>query len=200
MKNFIQSQWTKYKSRKSKAGIVIDFLFLLLFMAMIHPATRTNIKSFVIRHTMRSPQESENKTHLKIQDYDWRYRDLQGQVQHFAALKGEVIFLNLWATWCPPCIAEFASIDALYQAYNKQVNFVLISNEEASSIRAFLEKKQYHIPSYTYMDEMPTILSSKSIPATYIISKSGKIVVNKKGAAQWNSDQTKALLDKLIAE
>ncbi|GAF05375.1 TlpA family protein disulfide reductase [Saccharicrinis fermentans] len=200
MKNFIQLQWNKYKSRKSKAGIVLDFLFLLLLIAMINPTTRTSIKSFVIRHTMSSPKESKNKTQLGQQDYDWRYRDLQGQTQHFADLKGKVIFLNLWATWCPPCVAELGSIDALYQQYHNQVEFVLISNEKSSTIQAFFEKKGYHIPAHTYMDEIPRLLYSKSIPATYIISKKGEVVVNKKGAAQWDSDKSKALLEKLIAE
>ncbi|MGQ1785196.1 MULTISPECIES: TlpA family protein disulfide reductase [unclassified Saccharicrinis] len=200
MENFLKTQWNKYKARKTKAGIVIDFLFLFLFIAMINPPTRKTISSFVIRYTMSSPKESSNKTQLTDKDYDWRYRDLQGQTKHFADLKGKVVFLNLWATWCPPCVAELGSIDALYKEYKDKVEFVLVSNEDGSKIKSFLEKKGYTISSNTYMDEIPKLLYSNSIPATYVISKNGELVVRKKGAAKWDSDKSKALLDKLITE
>ncbi len=200
MEIFLKQQWNKYKARKTTAGIVIDFMFLVLFIAMINPPTRKTISSFVIRHTMTSPKESTNKVKLSDDDYNWRYRDLQGQTKNFADLKNKVIFLNLWATWCPPCVAEFSSIDDLHKTYGDKIEFVLLSNEESVKIKTFLDKKGYTIKSYTYMDEIPKLLYSSSIPATYIISKSGELVVSKKGAAKWNSDKSKELLDKLIAE
>lgn len=200
MENFFKTQWNKYKARKTKAGIILDFLFLALFIAMINPPTRKVISSFVIRYTMTSPKESSNRTQLSDSDYDWRYRSLDGQTKSFADLKGQVIFLNFWATWCPPCIAEFGSIEELYKKYGDKVEFVLISSDNDKKIKDFLAQKNYSISSNMFMDKIPELLYSQSIPTTYLISKKGELVVKKKGAAQWNSDKTKALLDKLIAE
>jgi len=200
MENFLKKQWQKYRARKTKAGIVIDFLILALFIAMINPSSRITINSFVIKYTMRSPKESSQKDRLLASDFDWRYRNLQGQTKNFKDLKGKVIFLNFWATWCPPCVAEFSSIDDLYKEYKDKVEFVLLSNEDNQKVKAFLAKKGYSISSNTYMDEIPKVFYSESIPATYVISKKGELVVSKKGAAKWNSEKSKALLDKLIAE
>ena len=47
----------------------------------------------------------------------------------FCRLKGKGCFSNYWATWCPPCVAEFSAIDQLYQQYKNDVAFVLLSNE-----------------------------------------------------------------------
>ena len=200
MNNFLKTQWNKYKARKTKAGIILDFLFLVLFIAMINPPTRKTISSFVIRYTMSSPKESDKRVSLTDEDYQWRYLDKEGQTKKFADLKGKVVFVNLWATWCGPCVAEFSAINELYKAYGDKIEFVLLSNEELAVVDAFLSKKGYVVPSYRYLDEIPELLYSQSIPTTYIISKSGELVVQKKGAAKWNSTSTKELLDKLIEE
>ena len=200
MESFLKQQWKKYRARKTKAGIVIDFLFLALFIAMINPPTRKTISSFVIKYTMVSPKEASNKVQLTENDYKWHYQDLNGQNEYFSNLKGKVIFLNSWATWCPSCVAEFSSINELYNEYKDKVEFVLISNEDASIVKDFLTKKEYSVSSFTKMDKLPELFYSESIPATYIISKNGELVVKKLGAAKWNSTKSKELLDKLIAE
>ncbi|TLX73057.1 TlpA family protein disulfide reductase [Labilibacter sediminis] len=200
MSNFFSEQWKKYSARKTKAGIVIDFLFLLLFLAMLHPVSRHKISSFVIRYTMTSPKEIKDKQILSDSDYSWHYTNSAKEEKHFSELKGKVILLNFWATWCPPCVAEFPAIQELYNEYGDKIEFVLISSEEQEAINQFLDKKGYTIPTYTLADKIPGILSTNSLPTTFLISKKGEIVLNKKGAAKWNSDKVKSLLDKLIAE
>ncbi|SMO69968.1 Thiol-disulfide isomerase or thioredoxin [Saccharicrinis carchari] len=200
MSSFIKAQWNKYKARKTKAGIIIDFMLLALFIAMINPSTRKTISSFVIRYTMLSPTESDEGIRLTKEDYQWRYLNSEGQIKKFSDLKGKVVFLNLWATWCGPCIAEFPAINELYKEYGEEVEFVLLSNEDLSVVQKFLAKKDYAVPSYHYLDELPQLLYSQSIPATYIISKNGELVVQKIGAAKWNSASFKELLHKLIEE
>ena len=200
MENFFKTQWQKYKARKTKAGIVIDFLFLALFVAVLNPVTGPSIKAFFVKQTMRSVSESDERIKLSDKDYEWRYLDLEGKPKSFSDLKGKVVFLNLWATWCPPCVAEFGDIDELYKSYKDKVEFVLISSDEVSKIMAFLDKKGYAISSNIYVEQLPSVFQSKTIPATFIISKNGELVVKKKGAAKWNGEKSRALLDKLIAE
>lgn len=200
MKFFLKDQWKKYTKRKTKAGIVLDFLFLILFILLIIPSTRLPISSFVIRYTMSSPKEETDKVTLRENDYNWQYSDLNQETYSFSDLKEKVVFLNFWATWCPPCVAEFAAIDQLYLNYKNDVAFVLLSNETKEKIENFVNNKNYEVPVYKMIERAPDVLSSNQYPHTVIISKTGEIVVKKDGAADWNSDQFKTLLDKLIAE
>lgn len=201
MSKFLKEQWKKYCARKTKVGIVIDFLLLLLFLAMLHPVSRHRINSFVIQYTMTSPEEVTEKKVLATNDYNWSYTNFAGKTQHFSNLKGDVVFLNFWATWCPPCVAEFSAIQELYEEYGDKIKFVLINNsDEYKEIKGFLENNGYNVPVYSSVDRLPSILSTKSLPTTFLISKKGEIILNKKGAAKWNSDKVKNLLDKLIAE
>ncbi len=200
MKEFLKIQWQKYKARKTKAGIVIDFLFLVLFIAMIHPTSRKTISSFVIRYTLTAPEKSESEYQTSEKDYAWKYKDLNGNEKSFMDLKGKVIFLNFWATWCPPCVAEFPAIQSLYNDYSEKIEFVLISNEADSVVSQFIKDKEYSIPVYLAVSGLPQSFHSGAFPTTYVISKSGKIVFSKKGAANWNDNKVKELLDKLIEE
>ena len=150
MSSFLNEQWKKYSARKTKAGIVLDFLFLLLFLAMLHPVSRHRISSFVIRYTMTSPKEIEDKTILSDQDYDWQYTNSAKEEKQFSDLKGKVVFLNFWATWCPPCVAEFPAIQELYNEYGHRIEFVLISSEEQEVVQKFFDKKRLlHTGIYT---------------------------------------------------
>ncbi len=200
MKFFLKDQWGKYTQRKTKAGIVLDFLFLILFVLLIIPSTRLPITSFVIRYTMSSPSEEPERVVLEESDYNWKYYSLDDEAQSFSDLKGKVVFLNFWATWCPPCVAEFSAIDELYSEFKDEVAFVLLSNEATEKIQAFINNKNYTVPVYKQTERAPGILSSNQYPHTVIISKKGEIVVKKDGAADWHSEKFKALLDKLITE
>jgi len=111
-----------------------------------------------------------------------------------------VVVVNFWATWCPPCVAELPSLVKLYADYGDNVRFVLVNNEQPQKVSEFLKKKNYSVPVYFEKSRTPEVLRSKSIPATYILNKSGKIVVDEKGAANWDSESTRNLLDQLLEE
>ena len=77
---------------------------------------------------------------------------------------------------------------------------LFIANDEPLKVDEFLEKRDYELPVYFQLAKAPEELKSNSLPTTYIIDTSGKIIVNKKGAADWNSGKVRDLLDKLLAQ
>ena len=136
----------------------------------------------------------------KLDNYSWTLTDIHGNSKNFNSYRNKVVVVNLWATWCPPCVAEMPSFSKLYEDYGDKVDFFFVANDKKDKVTAFLQKKGYEFPVYFEKSRGPELLSSNSIPATFILNKSGEIVVDERGVADWNSDSTRALLDTLIAE
>ena len=119
----------------------------------------------------------------------------------FNQLKGMVIFVNFWATWCPPCRAEMPMIQELYNEYKDKIEFVFVTSESWETVEKFYKANEYKLPTYNSVSTPPkTFTETNSIPATYLIDKEGNILISKTGAANWSSDKVKKLLDKLLLE
>lgn len=150
--------------------------------------------------TVISPSTVDKDEQTRLKNYNWNLVDLEGKSTNLQSKQGEVILVNVWATWCPPCVAELPGFVELYSDYKNKVEFAFVANDEKQKVEAFLKKKGYDLPVYFQASATPKELESSSIPVTYIIDKKGNVVVDKTGAANWNSDKTRSLLDKLISE
>lgn len=119
------------------------------------------------------------------------YTNKAGKTASTADLKGKIIFINFWASWCPPCQAEMPSIDALYKKLEKDDRFVfLFINEDDDKQKAknYIEKHQYSIPLYSRSGNIPNEIFSGSLPTTIVINKEGKIVLKHEGMAGYDTD------------
>jgi len=177
--------------KKHKSNII--FIIVIVFIMM--PTT----KEWLIKTMSFSP--SVNTEEIVLKDYQWSLKAINGELLNFSELKGKVVFVNFWATWCAPCRAEMPAIQALYTKYKDDVAFVFISQESKAEVLPFMEKYNYNLPIYSAATRIPNKLNtSNSIPNTYVISKKGKIVIHKTGAANWDSKATYKIMDTLIAE
>ncbi|WP_266206197.1 TlpA family protein disulfide reductase [Pontibacter kalidii] len=126
--------------------------------------------------------------------------DLQGKQVNFESLKGKVVFLNIWATWCPPCIAEMPNIQKLYEKIGSdKIAFVMLSVDEGGmeKVKKFIAKKKYTFPVYMPASQFPQEFYSTAIPTTFIISPDGKIVAKQEGMADYDTPEVVAFLQKL---
>jgi len=189
-----------YFKKKSWFGIITDILFVVLVALLVNPGTRTEVSSFFIKMTSLPPSTLDAKEQFEISDNtkNWKVYDLQGNEHLFLELNQKPVFLNLWATWCPPCIAELPSIQELHKDYGDKISFILLSNESPDVVKAFAEKKGYSKLDFYYSNTTPSDFASQSIPTTFVISTEGKVVINKKGAARWSSGKMENLLNSLI--
>jgi thiol-disulfide isomerase/thioredoxin len=192
--------WNRYRQNKRWWSILLDFLFLVLIIAMLVPSTRKPLSAFVVRQTLLSPRESSKTIFLDDEDWAFQLVDYDGNVMDLSQLRGKPIFINFWATWCPPCIAELPSIQKLHDRYHDEVNFVFISNESPEDVIRFMDKKGYSFPLYAIAGPVPEAFETSTIPATFLISKGGRLVLYKTGAAKWDSRKMLKLMDRLIAE
>ncbi len=177
-----------------------NILFIILIILLLVPQTRKPIQVGLNRMISFSPSKIAEDERDTLESYNWNLVDLNGEPVNFKSSIGKVAVVNLWATWCPPCIAEMPSFQKLYDQYGDRVDFYFVSTEEAAKLQQFLNKKHYRLPVYQPLDMAPQKLQSRSLPTTIVISKKGKIAVNKKGSANWNDSGFKELLDQLLAE
>ena len=121
-------------------------------------------------------------------DFDWTIRTLDGEVVPFASFRGRVIFINVWASWCPPCVAELAGIERLRDALaDTDVAFVLLSPEGPEPVERFLRAYGYRsLPVYLEHAPLPDAFGLEALPTTYIVDRSGAIVLRHRGAADWD--------------
>ncbi len=156
------------------------------------------IQVFIQRLVSFSPSEMSEDEREKIQDYDWTLLQLNTEEVNFSQSKGKVAIVNFWATWCPPCVAEMPSFQKLYDAYGDKVDFYFVTSEKAEKVEKFMVKNGYTLPVYLQAFKAPKELESNALPTSYLISKSGEIIINEEGAANWNSDKMRTLLDQLL--
>jgi peroxiredoxin len=125
--------------------------------------------------------------------------------KRLADYRGQVLMINVWATWCLPCRVEMPSIEALNKAYApKGLKIVAVSIDDPgtdSTIRAFV--KQYGLTFEVLHDAQGRISDSYDItgyPETFIVGRDGIIRKKLMSASDWNSPEARALVDRLLSE
>ncbi|MGB8450960.1 MAG: cytochrome c biogenesis protein CcdA [Anaerocolumna sp.] len=151
--------------------------------------TDTGVSEDEATETTDNTDESQEETAV-IPAFDFTLTDQYGNEHTLSDYKGKVVFLNFWATWCPPCKEEIPHIEELYKEYNlnaDDVVFIGVTNpkseaypnnqdEKKDDIISFLETNEYTFP--TLFDETGEIFNKYNItafPTTFMIDKEGNI-------------------------
>ena len=131
---------------------------------------------------------------------NWKFHELDGEEIELGKLKGKVIFINIWATWCMPCIYEMQSIQKLYDTFkNEEVTFLIASNENKEIVKKLYEDKKYTFPVHLIDRVLPQQFQSPIIPSTYIIDRKGMIALRHSGAVDWNQQSVHKYINSLLA-
>jgi thiol-disulfide isomerase/thioredoxin len=135
-------------------------------------------------------------------NFDWTLRDLNDAQVSFAQFRGRPILLNLWATWCPPCVEEMptlARLAALPQLKEKNVAVVCVSVDESpEQLRRFVQGKDWGM-TILRATSTPLVFQAEGIPATFVIAPDGRVVASQIGSAQWDHPSVVAFLEKIAA-
>ncbi|PVW12818.1 thioredoxin [Marixanthomonas spongiae] len=146
----------------------------------------------------QSIQEEPVSSNLTKVDYNLIFTDRDGNTRSLEEFKGKVIFLNFWATWCPPCIAEMPSIDSLHEEMGDEVAFVLLSfDDDFEKAKAFDKRKGYNLPIYAPASNLPQMFQSSALPTTYVIDAKGNLALTHKGMADYSDPEFKKFLESL---
>ncbi len=136
---------------------------------------------------------------------DFKLEDaFSGETISLARLKGKVIFLNVWATWCGPCREEMPSMETLYDELKNNKDFVMLAVSQdtkgKSAVVSYVEKNGYHFK--ILLDPENKVGESygvSGVPETFIIDRKGRIVAHHMGAFDWSRPDVKEALQQLLA-
>jgi peroxiredoxin len=133
---------------------------------------------------------------------DFHLNDLAGKPVSLSQFRGRVVFLNLWATWCPPCREEMPSIEALHRAFKSDPNFTVLAVSEDAETKP--------VPNYIKSNKFDfTVLLDPSnsvgeaygvsgLPESFVIGRDGRIVAHHVGPYDWGNADLRSALQDLI--
>ena len=138
---------------------------------------------------------------------DYVFRDAHGTAVRFAAFRGKVAVVNLWAMWCAPCRQEMPTLAALARRYSDREDMIVVpvnvdaTPEGVAQAKAFLDE---HRPLPFYGDtrfQLPFEFPGKGkMPQTILLDREGRIRAALSGEADWDGPEVRALIDALLAE
>lgn len=131
------------------------------------------------------------------------FKSAEGELIDLSRQRGKVVFINFWATWCPPCIAEMPSIQKLYTAFkdNEQVRFLMVDvdNKPERSLK-FMDKGNYSLPVYTPASPISPSLLGGAIPTTLVLNKKGEVVFKHEGMGDYSGEEFQSFIRELAAK
>ncbi len=185
-------------NKKKIAGNIV-FYGLLLFLVF-----STDARAWLLQQIVRSGlfnAEIKKEAPANVAPVAFSFYTADGKLVSTSDLKGKVVFINFWATWCPPCRAEMPSLQALYDQFKNDNRFVfLFINEDEDKAKAvrYLQKEGHTFPLITRAGAVPAEVYSGTLPTTVVLDKEGRVAYKKDGIANYNTQKFKKLLQSLL--
>lgn len=151
---------------------------------------------------------------LDFPGFDWKsspstapgisFSDAGGNSLDLESFEGRVVLMNIWATWCPPCVHEMPSLDRLEAELGGsdfEVVALSVDREGREAVEPFFEELSLEHLSI-YLDppaEVTRAFNTRGLPTTVLIDRQGRWVGTYEGAMDWDADDVVALMEELIA-
>lgn len=165
---------------------------LTSFVLLSHIVSQTQSHS-----SLDSPKPRESESPDRT-DFKWNMKTPDGKDFSLASVKGKVLLVNLWASWCGPCKEEMPSLQSLYDKTGHEIVFVLVTDEDPATVTEYFRANKYTMPVYI-SDEVPdTFNQVNGIPVTFIIAPDGRVAYQHIGATNWDTDEVIDFLYQLI--
>ncbi len=189
------------KHFKSNIGFIISMI--LLATVAFSPDAKSFILKGLIKTGLYQPDFKGAGIESKLIAPPAIFRSADGAQIDIAHSRGKVIFLNFWAEWCPPCLAEMPSINNLAAHFRNEEGIIFLmanADGELKSSEAFFKKNNFNLSAFIPAGILPKEIFQGSLPTTIIINKDGEIVYQHEGIADYSSEETKDLIKRLLSE
>ncbi|KPH14676.1 TlpA disulfide reductase family protein [Chryseobacterium sp. ERMR1:04] len=177
------------KFLKQKRNIFILCAALISFGIKANQPSINDFKSPNHSHKVENPTNE-----------DLVFMGENGKKVSLKELKGKVVFVNLWATWCGPCVEEMPTINNLKNKFNGNSNIVFVLLDVEGNIaksKKFMKGKNYDLPVYIAGKKIPSEYFQGAIPTTLIFNKNGELEANIKGGTDFDRPEVYEFLKNL---
>lgn len=192
-------------NRKLKKNLIEYGIMGVIFAVIFATGTQAEVFGFLQRGLLEvglmKPDVEEAKTSSPTHrnpdaDFNLQLRNAEGELVSLEEYRGKVIFLNIWATWCPPCVAEMPGINKLYKEVEQEgIVFLMVSvDQDFQKAVNYSRKKGYSFEVFSPAGGLPASYSSESIPTTYVIDTEGKLVLTHIGMGDYDNEEFKEFL------
>lgn len=195
-------------TRKMKKNLieygVLATVLLTLFLTGLHTEVfgflqRGLLATGIMNPDVREEVNAVNPVEYPKADFNLNLIDSKGDKVSLQQFKGKVIFINVWATWCPPCIAEMPGINKLFNdVKDEDIVFLMLSvDQDFEKAKRFNEKKGFSFEVYKLDGAIPEMYYTETIPTTFVISAEGELALRHEGMADYNTKEFKEFLESL---
>ena len=167
-------------------NLIIILITLVLAISCTEKATNKSERT--VLESLTIEDRTEDKKEAEINFADVTFATLDGQTVAIGDYKGQRILVNLWATWCGPCIREMPSLNRAYNILkDENYAFLVASNEDINKIKGFAEATGFDFP-IVKADDMFQPFDIRVIPTTMIFDTEGNLVTTMTGGLEWDAD------------
>lgn len=177
-------------------------LIVFLVLMLVSPGAKSWVlQKLVSTGLFRAHIQQEGVSGVTTTETAFRFVNEKGAVNATDSLHGKVVFINFWASWCPPCRAEMPSLQRLYERFKNDNRIVfLFMNEDDDKAKAiaFLRENNYSFPILSSTGPVGASVFNGTLPTTVVMDKTGKLVMKHSGMADYDSDAFLAQLKALF--
>jgi len=177
---------------------------MILFLTQTAPGAvvRGYLQSAVLWAGLFRPNVESRDTTLPMARLDIPVTRLDGTKASLQPLEGKVVFLNVWASWCAPCMAEMPFIERLYNGISdERIAFAMLSVDDSREAAGHLiSRRGYTFPVYFLDGPLPAPYSRAIVPSTYVIDAGGRLAMIHTGMANYDSERFRAYLSDLASD
>ena len=197
------------------AGMAICIVFLLYKFNEVNNDLKKykeyykDLSVMYLNEVIEAPKlEPPSAQDMKVTTIDYdsnvlQFSDLENNIFTIQDFKGKNLFINYWATWCNPCLAEMPYMVELYENYKDEedIIFLYFSREKLEIIKNYIPKDEslQQLPIYKIITD-DEFFATSGIPTTFIINSDGEVKVKGLGSAFWNDESVFKFIDNLIGK
>lgn len=188
--------------RKNGTTTILTVLFIIILVNKDAKAwlMRQVASTGILNSSISESKETQN-TSAKVSYAGLMLKNEDGTIISESALQNKVVFINFWASWCPPCRAEFPSVQKMYDQYRDNPDMVFLTvnlDDNVALGKSYLKEKGFTVPFIVPAGNIPDVLYSGSLPTTVVLDKKGDIRLHHKGLADYSKDSFYKQIDELL--